>query len=254
MSTISKPSIQSLFLELKFDGRAIGTATGFIVASDAGPLLITNRHVVTGRDQLTGKPINKELSIPNELGILHNEKSLGHWITSTENLLDEKGIHRWFEHPTLGEHADIVALKISIPEMAEIYPHDVPTNSSDYALGPSNTVSVVGFPFGRGPNLGGLAVWATGFVASEPDFDHNELPVFLIDCRARRGQSGSPVIFHRDGGAIAMKGGSTLLAGTVTQLLGVYSGRINEKSDLGMVWKTTAIQELVSSVVTASKQ
>jgi hypothetical protein len=32
------------------------------------------------------------------------------------------------------------------------------------------------------------------------------------------------------------------------RLLGVYSGRINEQSDLGMVWKLSAIRELVASL------
>jgi len=34
----------------------------------------------------------------------------------------------------------------------------------------------------------------------------------------------------------------------VWKLLGIYSGRINDQSDLGMVWKTKAIVELVASL------
>ena len=94
-----------------------------------------------------------------------------------------------------------------------------------------------------------MAILATGFVASEIDFDQGGLPIFFIDCRARPGQSGSAVIAHRNGGAVAMADGSTaLINGEMTALLGIYSGRVNEQSDLGIVWKSRAIKELVESI------
>jgi hypothetical protein len=107
---------------------------------------------------------------------------------------------------------------------------------------------VIGFPFGiTGGGL--LAVWATGFVASEPSVDFDNLPVFLIDCRSRPGQSGSPVVAYRGGGAVAMQGGGTsIFTGAVWRFLGIYSGRINEQSDLGIVWKAAAVQELIWSL------
>jgi hypothetical protein len=47
----------------------------------------------------------------------------------------------------------------------------------------------------------------------------------------------------------AMEDGSTaVMAGEVVRLLGIYSGRINEQSDLGIVWKVSALNELVTSV------
>lgn len=45
-----------------------------------------------------------------------------------------------------------------------------------------------------------------------------------------------------------MSDGSTSLAsGAMLRFLGIYSGRINKESDLGIVWKATAIAELVAS-------
>jgi hypothetical protein len=107
-------------------------------------------------------------------------------------------------------------------------------------------VSVVGFPFGIAAG-GGLPIWATGFIASEPQVDYEHLPIFLIDCRSRPGQSGSPVIAYRSGGAVTTGGGVSVFTGSVFRLLGIYSGRINEQSDIGRVRKTTAIQELVAA-------
>jgi hypothetical protein len=92
-------------------------------------------------------------------------------------------------------------------------------------------------------------VWATGFVASEPAVNYNDLPVFLIDCRSRPGQSGSAVIAYRSGGMVALEDGSSAVYnGPVTRFLGVYSGRVNEQSDLGFVWKAQALSELVDSI------
>ncbi|ALN80403.1 hypothetical protein LA76x_2270 [Lysobacter antibioticus] len=33
-----------------------------------------------------------------------------------------------------------------------------------------------------------------------------------------------------------------------TRFLGVYSGRINAQSDLGFVWKASAVAELISTI------
>jgi hypothetical protein len=109
-------------------------------------------------------------------------------------------------------------------------------------------VSVIGFPFGLAGG-GALAIWATGFMATEHVIDYNNLPTFLIDCRARQGQSGSAVVAHRNGGIVGMEDGSSAaFAGPVTRFLGIYSGRINEQSDLGIVWKASAIKELVDTI------
>ena len=77
-----------------------------------------------------------------------------------------------------------------------------------------------------------------------------DLPIFLIDCRARPGQSGSPVVAYRSGGSVVLEDGTTVVVsgGPVHRFFGIYSGRINEKSDLGLVWKAQAIRELVDSI------
>jgi hypothetical protein len=45
-----------------------------------------------------------------------------------------------------------------------------------------------------------------------------------------------------------MEDGSTaMFAGAVTKFLGVYSGRINAESDLGIVWKAQVVADLLAS-------
>ncbi|WP_430464612.1 trypsin-like peptidase domain-containing protein [Tabrizicola sp.] len=251
MQKIAMPSVQSLLLEMRYNGQPLSTGTGFVSPSANGPLLITNRHNVTGRRQDNGKPISATGGVPNEVVVHQNCKArLGSWQKKIEPLyLDpEDEERRWVEHPVLGSKADFVALPLTQLDGVELYPHDPAKPGENMLIGPADSVSVIGFPFGL--SAGGLfPVWATGFIASEPIVDFDGLPIQLIDCRSRQGQSGSPVLAYRSGGMVAMADGSVAAyTGPVSRLIGIYSGRVNAESDIGIVWKTSAILELVDSI------
>ncbi len=211
-------------------------------------MLITNRHNVTGRSQETGNPLSPTgASTPNEVVIIHNQQdSPGLMDFKTERLLDGED-PLWHEHPELGPRADFVALPLTELDDVAIYEYNVSDTGPAILVGPADAISEVGFPFGL-QSGGSLAIWATGFMASESFVNFRDLPVFLVDCRSRQGQSGSAVIAHRSGGMVAMENGiSSAFDGPVTRFLGIYSGRINTESDLGIVWKASAILELVES-------
>jgi hypothetical protein len=232
---------------MAFGNQPLSTGTAFVCESPKGPVLITNWHNVTGRNPQTKQPLSKTAGIPDTMRIVHNRATqLGQWIQVTESLYTN-GKPLWIEHPTLGNKADFVALPLTSLVDVRLYPYDL-LGGPAIAMNPAEAISVVGFPFGLQAG-GSLAVWATGFVASEPQIDFNALPLFLVDCRTRPGQSGSAVIMHRNGGSVAMQGGGTaLFDGPVTKFQGIYSGRINDQSDLGLVWKAKAISELIASI------
>lgn len=244
---IAEPSVKSLLIQMFFNGQAISTGTGFIANTQKGPVLLTNRHNLTGRHQETNKPLSPTSGIPNQIKIIHNRTNgLGNWIIKDEILYDKNDRPLWIEHANLKGQMDCVALPLTQLEEVQFYPYDLNNPGPDIAIGPADNISVVGFPFGIQTG-GSLAIWATGFLASEPNL---ETPVFLIDCRSRPGQSGSPVIAYRNGGAVAMQsGGSAMFGCPVYKFLGIYSGRINSESDLGIVWKTSAIKELLDSII-----
>lgn len=249
MKNIATPSIKSLLIEMQVNGTSLATGTAFIVySSTMEPHLITNRHNVTGRNHLTGDPISKTGGLPSDIKITHNRKgACGQWIERSEPLF-LNDIPRWIEHPTLGAKADFVALPLTQLTDVELYPYDPTDPGEDILIGPAEPVSVIGFPFGI--TAGGFyGIWATGFVASEPEVDFNDLPIILIDCRTRTGQSGSPVLAYRAGGAVAMRNGvTTVLEGSAERFIGIYSGRINSESDLGTVWKAEALVELINTL------
>lgn len=247
--TLAEPSGKSLFLQMRFKGTNIATGTGFVVTSKRGPVLITNWHNVTGRHPETDKVLDEKMSaIPDEIVIYHHVfGQLGNWNGKLEPLL-KNDIPLWIEHPKWGKQTDFVALPLTKTDGIQLYPYDLVNTGPAIMCGPTELVSVVGFPFGM--SAGGLfPIYATGFVASEPNIDFKNLPLFLIDCRARKGQSGSPVIAPRNGGMLTMENGDSIVFnGPVMRFLGIYSGRINEESDLGLVWKASAIRELVDSI------
>lgn len=250
MPSIEQPSVQSLLIRMRFNDQQLSTGTAFVVMGRTGRWhLITNRHNVTGRHQDTGAPLSSTGGIPNNIVIVHNRLArLGEWIEKTEDLHDQDGSPRWIEHPTLGARADFVALPLTQTQGVSFFPYDPGNPGQNIKVGPADPVSVIGFPFGLSAG-GAFPIWVTGTLASEPDVDYDNFPLVLIDCRSRPGQSGSPVLAYRPGGMIRMADGNTnVFNGPVARFIGIYSGRINEQSDIGRVWKASAIAELVHAL------
>jgi hypothetical protein len=246
---ILQQSVQSLLIEMSFQGTKLSTGTGFLVSRCGIPALITNRHNFTGRHQETRQPLSSHGGVPDSVTIWQNSfNGLGHWHQEQHSLYDADGNPKWKEHPALGAEADIVGLQLIPNVLTKTYPYNVGPQEVDFLVAPGDALSVIGFPFGL-TGGGRFAIWATGFLATEPDVDYDDKPIFLVDCRSRQGQSGSPVVASRSGGMVALSNGSTVaFGGPVSTFLGIYSGRINDQSDLGIVWKRSAIAELVETL------
>lgn len=231
------------------NGNDLGRATGFVALYAGRHFLVTNWHVVAGRHPGTGQPLNQVTgAVPDAVVIAHHVAGeLGRWHDVREPLYDD-GSPLWVEHPVHGRNVDVVALPLRDTSGTDLYPYDFDNPGVPVLWGVSSPLSIIGFPFGRSD--GALfAVWLKGWVASEPDIDYDDLPLFLIDARTRQGQSGSPVIFYDDGGGVVSFASGSMQVGTrneVVRLIGVYSGRISEESDIGRVWRTQAVVEVVS--------
>lgn len=235
-------SVVPLSLECRI-GSILFSGTGFIVVHNSVNYLITNWHIVTCRDPNTGQPLsNTGAADPTILDIwFHVSGKLGSWVLKTENLFDSVGNKRWIEHPN-GQQVDVVALPISNYSDVSIYPLDRNLASTDLILFPSEPVSIVGFPLGLA-SAGKFPIWKTGHIASDIDLDYNGKPVFLIDATTKSGMSGSPVIARRTGFIITSRGNN--IGGQETRFLGIYSGRIQDQSDIGMVWKPMIIDAIL---------
>jgi Trypsin-like peptidase domain len=254
--TLALPSLQSLFLTATVSGNLLGTATGFVVMHEEQPYLITNWHVVSGRDPNDGQPIDKSGATPDTIHIRHllppvPGSNLLSWRDFDEPLYDDE-TPRWLEHRVHKRRVDAVALPLTNATSAHLIPYELtiqPSNQLKAVV--SDFVNIVGFPFGIAAG-GSIGVWMKGAIASEPELNFNDLPCFLIDARTRQGQSGSPVIAFATGNATMATGFISVIHGGLSNLLGVYSGRINKESDLGMVWKNAAIIDILTNGVTGN--
>ncbi|AYQ27746.1 trypsin-like peptidase domain-containing protein [Polaromonas sp. Pch-P] len=235
--TVSKPSTQALHIQMRFGETVLSEGTAFVVMGGDKPFLITNRHNVTGLNNDTRECLSATAGIPDNLRITHNFKGhYGTFFSTVEPLFDDE-TPRWVEYPGSEGKVDVVALPLTELEHVQLYPFEVSPNIHT-RIRCADFVHVVGFPFGVRTAIS-MAIWATGFVASEPEISHGGEPVFLIDCRTRPGQSGSPVVTKpNDDRFFGVRDAEY-------ELLGIYSGRINKDSDIGKVWKAYVIAELV---------
>lgn len=252
---IELPSLKSLFVEMCFGEVILSTGTAVLAAKNRRSrcAIITNRHNVTGRHQETGECLSKTLGTPDNIIIyFHRSKPhIGEWLTLRLPLYRDSGEPFWIEHQILGAKADLVALNVKWGDDVLCLPYYIEKDVDRVGMlvSPAEPVSVIGFPFGISTS-GKLPVWATGFLAQELSLVTEENPVFLIDCRSRQGQSGSPVIAFRTSGYRSIKDGkisSSVSAKEAWEFLGIYSGRINPESDLGRVWHADSLATLLDA-------
>ena len=236
-------------------GRRIATGTGFFVL-DAHhvPHLITNRHNVTGRHWQTNALGERyePSALRFTVHIATVDSKAGFWTQVAVPLGDENLHPTWLEHPDFGWQVDVVAIPLGHLKTDDFgqaldyvsYPRD----GGPAQLNIANDVFTVGFPIGFDPiNEYAFPIWTRGSIAWPPRLDWNEKPAFLIDSRSRQGQSGSPVIFYADETMHFVARDGTIQRGPAWGLLGVYSGRLHKDSDIGVVWKRSVIDDILTS-------
>lgn len=237
-------SATSLRIEPRFNEIKLASATAFTVKFNDQFYIITNWHVVTGKDPETEKCLDtKYAAVPNMLSVnFHARGKLGRWKKINVPLFDEEMDPLWIEHP-LGREIDIVAIPIKDREDIDIHPLNLELANVDIVPMPAMPVSVIGYPLGLTAGES-WPIWKTGHIASDPDIDFQVgRPAFLIDATTRSGMSGAPVVLRLD--SYRKKDGSQVLAGGVaTRFMGIYAGRIHDDSEVGRVWRPFVISEL----------
>jgi len=278
MRKISEPTAKSLLLTMLWkrpDGafKKLATGTGFTVLRNGKRFLITNLHNLRGKD-VEGNFLGEHAVEPTHISIAaenHLFPNQGR-VKTLQPLFSADGKALWLQHRK-GTMYDVAALEITAHEGRgrmhspitqrleraehvaaafrdwQVFDAEIDSAPMPY-LRPADTVSIVGFPFGF-HSRDDFPIWITGTIASEPDFDYDERPVFLVDARTREGQSGSPVILH-----ITPNTSPLLFTDDTVRsfrketsfFLGIYSGRLNERSDVGVVWKGIVIKQILDEV------
>ena len=256
-------TVNSLYVEtVKFirgSFQTTGSATAFVYTEDStNYYLITNWHVVNSRSptdssanvaEVFNQSGNKEkidVSDPEILRVyFHSTIALGEWYPQ-ELILRDRGDRKWLNHP-LGKIVDVVAIKLDSDivenKFINLYPIYLPDFEDDILIYPTMNVTILGFPFGFA-SQGYFPIYKTGQIASDYSININNLPLFYIDAATRPGMSGSPVVGIQIGSGMSASGGFRV-GGRAQKLLGVYSGRLPNDSDVGLVWKPTAIADII---------
>jgi len=112
------------------------------------------------------------------------------------------------------------------------------TNANE--LHPTKKLFVIGFPFGL-TIMGGWSIWKTAHVASDQAVGYEHERAFLIDSTTRGGMSGAPVYAEFE------KGQSDASFDDRAKFVGVYSGRLRRGTEVGIVWKTKTLEEILKA-------
>ena len=211
--------------------------------------LITNWHVITGRNARTGKLEGQ--ARPDLFKVMFNTRIMDFGKKPCEiRIRDESHNPAWFAHPMRQRGSDVVALPLPIPgndPIINMYPINTLKSESDLAVRIGMDVFILGYPFGAPPP--GFPVWKRGSIASEPDLTRMGAGYTLVDTASRPGMSGAPVI--RRSWASHMLEDDAISADSTPQskFIGIYSGRLhtNDQTDaqLGMVWPVKDIEEVI---------
>ena len=281
-----KPKTRSTYSQCPFQvlvvdkaGNYLSTATAFHFVLNEEWFLITNRHVVSGRDSFTdeslgGEPMKLVLKLASYV-----RREEGVFAVAPHDLsLYEGETPVWLEHPDAGPKCDVVAIRVERPAGCPDFMHNAANKISkdNLPISPGRSVFIIGFP--QSISVGyGLPLWKSGYIASEHEYDVDlngeawefggmrnamRVPAFFVDAQTRKGMSGSPVFARYSGPWDMVDPYATLnfdaagfwdrddvvLSGEGTQFVGCYSCRIVGKSEteaaLGLCWREDVIETI----------
>jgi Trypsin-like peptidase domain len=245
----------------------LSTGSAFFYEHHGKSYIVTNRHNLTGKHQVTGQALHSQGALPDRLKFVVPAFEQVKDMVYFGKALQEFEIkwtndsQPWLEHPLLGPAADVVALDVQQhwPKAPKPFVHaNTIPGSLPICLQPALRVSVVGYPFGQAV-AEHYPVWVSGSIASEPEFDADGKPAMFIDCRTNRGSSGSPVFAYIPTGLVELDSlpvppppmhmtnpdgtVAAMFPKPVSRFIGIYSGRISDNADIGLVWRNEVIAE-----------
>ena len=265
-------------------GRVLSSASAFFFETDGDWFLITNWHVVSGRDFMTREPLSKPfaevVSLTAKLASYDiGERQEGTFAIMPQNIQLYQGEQPiWFEHPKLGPSCDVIAIPMNKPDTCPKFMHNAANRISkdNIPIEPGRTVFVIGFPCAISIGFG-LPLWKSGYIASEPHYDVNlggklrdygglergiNIPAFFVDAQTRSGMSGSPIFtrFHGswdtqdpyrsvnpDEPGFWNRNDVAIFGSEGTMFVGCYSGRVGRvesEATLGLCWRADVIETI----------
>lgn len=246
------------------EGTIVSHATGFFWRHHGRSFLVTNWHVLSGRDIFTGDPCSSTAYIPRRIryygSSIYRE---GDEVVLARPVVDvcmEDDLVAKIEHKGRSEYPfDICALPI--PEetifglnaaiggvaganLATCYLNENETPRIITHVG--DDCFLLGYPL---RSYAGFMppIWKRGSIASEPLVGVNGRPVFLVDAATSSGMSGSPIVRRVNMGWQSTDAGDRELY--KYRVIGVYGGRVaqagSELHGAGYGWYSSLINKVI---------
>lgn len=255
-------------------GNACRNGTGFFyskldaISNKRLYFLVTNYHVFTGHPHGEDAPdVGDMIKF-----FIHTDTNNIHKVTQVVLPLYFAKNKRpsWF--PIKGSFLpDIAVIPLdphlkNTPKIFSIQESELRT---DMIIQPSTVVTSIGYPLSLIDSANKLPIWKTGAIASEPGFDFDGLPLFLIDISGYHGMSGSPVFSIVHNGFYTVNGSSWFNGTVGIQFLGIFSGDVeiqdsielkNPKDSIPtkfgfkhpvqacLVWKANLIDDIINNI------
>jgi hypothetical protein len=249
--------LESIFKDKTNDDPIVlSSATGCLYKHDNKIYLITNWHVLSGRHSINRKILNPNLATPEIIKVhFPLDSDTTQQINKDFELKNSNDEFLWLEHHESNK-IDVGILEIDPPNgIATKYISDLPNSTNpvgeDYFF-VTQDVWVIGFP--RGIRAGGMPLWKSATIATEPIVSTKEhLHKVILDTATREGMSGSPVLYvNKTLSKVRFDGTNhTVDLPSVKLMLGIYSGRIAGDDELaaqlGIAWKQECILEIIVS-------
>lgn len=250
-------------LELLFQGQQIGAATGFFLKKNSNWMLVSNWHVLAGRNNVDGQPRHSHGATPDECrfyvaGYLGDKMA---WFPRVVNLGDAYNKSAtWLEHPIEGQDVDIAVLPLGSIDVGFAKDLLDPTGyDPNMAVDLGAEVFLPGYPLGLAA-AGKMAIWKRASIASSLEFGEGINRFIYVDTATREGMSGSPCLaisnwrhYSRVPGTTKLKVVERPLS---SRLLGIYSGRKNPsdsfEAQIGIVWRENLIFETIAGETPAT--
>lgn len=256
-------SYTTTHLKMFFNEQFLATGTAFIMKYAGKYGLVTNWHVVSGRNPITGKCLSSNGGIPNmakcHVALVHRLDDgprfteTIHFLPVEIPLIDEEGRAIWSDNRANDPLSDYVIILLDklIPELDQprhslraiqagvvtikrgkkatnkVKPEDV----NHFYPQVGHQVFIVGYPVGV-EHSGVFPIWKGGTIASEPTSSLSLAgvetdDVIYVDGLTRAGMSGSPVIcLQKPGDSYFTDDGVKITVSKAEPLLvGVYAGR-----------------------------
>lgn len=245
-----------------FNDAHMGDATGFIFKAAQRCGLVTNWHVLAGRNPIDGQALERTTGrIPNRVKFHaaieiddKRKRDLVHFREFDLPLYNEDGDQLWLDAKDDANQRDIAIIPLNrhIPELHDESGDVRAIHGGKVTLDPKKDpksrdiqfsdlkhflprvgaeVFVLGYPKGITPN-GIFPIWKRASIASEPQVgitfgDQEYEDAFYIDALTNQGMSGSPVIYlARPGDIMLTKDNITIeVKAEEPFLVGVYAGR-----------------------------